>query len=278
MKKTICLLIAILLVLGLAACGTGSVLGSEIIEETGFLKITAVNASDSEVNGHVSLGEGDCLLVSPMLDKGYFRLRVYPEGKRDEALLDLRLDGRVLSTYPLDPGDYELVVSGGNRATGSMTVGPYSTEKFQAENDALAEALEEAMTTPGPDEDGQNPVMNFVGPYAADRANMLVEPLGDNGAVVQVSWANSAAEQVVWTMSGPLDADTLTMEYADCVKTTRVYQSDGSVASETVEYENGTGRILFNGTDSTIAWEDDQENAGDGLVFVFSFSAGDQKK
>ena len=55
------------------------------------------------------------------------------------------------------------------------------------------------------EEDGQNPVMNFVGNYTCDRAAMLVEADGTENAKFTVTWGSSAWEHSEWTMSGKLD-------------------------------------------------------------------------
>lgn len=121
------------------------------------------------------------------------------------------------------------------------------------------------------EESGQNPVMNFVGHYGSYRANMFVECEGEDEAKITVSWAGSAAELGQWEMSGALDTDTLTVAYDDCKKTDLVFNEDGEVEQETVEYENGTGRIIFHDDgELTLTWEDDQEHIADGSVFTYS--------
>ena len=119
------------------------------------------------------------------------------------------------------------------------------------------------------EEDGQNPVMNFVGPYSSDRASMLVEAEGMTDAKITVSWASSASESSEWTMSGAFDADALTVSYDNCVRTDYVYNESGEVDSETVVYDNGTGTILF-AEDGAITWIDDQDHVADGMTFTFN--------
>ncbi len=117
-------------------------------------------------------------------------------------------------------------------------------------------------------EDGQNPVMNFVGPYMAGRASLNVECSGSDGASFTIHWGSSATISTEWTMSGTFDSETNSVSYTDCKKKTTVYTSEGELESEDVEYENGTGTMHFN-EDYTITWQDDMENAGEGLVFEF---------
>lgn len=117
-------------------------------------------------------------------------------------------------------------------------------------------------------EDGQNPVMNFIGTYSADRATALVEAKGAENARITIEWGDSAWSLTRWVMSGPFDADRLTVEYTDCVRTTVTYSEDGTQESETTEYENGTGRIVF-GEDGSFTWASDQDEQD--LVFAWSW-------
>ena len=140
-----------------------------------------------------------------------------------------------------------------------------------AQNSAGAAEVSESM---GSDDDFQNPTMNFVGPYAADGAEMEVSASGKSDAEFKVTWSKEDSAVSVWTMSGELNADTFTVEYVNCVKKDYVYSEDGSVASETSVYDDGTGRIIFNPQDGTLVWEDEKEHAADALIFEYSYSAG----
>ncbi len=121
------------------------------------------------------------------------------------------------------------------------------------------------------EEDGQNPVMNFVGVYGCGRATMLVEADGMDGAKVTVTWGSSAAENAEWVMSGKFDPETLTVQYTDCVKTVYVWNEQGEIDSETVEYENGEGTITFtDGEALSLTWDDAQEHIADGTVFEYA--------
>ena len=122
------------------------------------------------------------------------------------------------------------------------------------------------------DESGQNPLMNFVGPYACDRASMQVECSGQSGANIAITWGSSASENSVWTIVGDFDPDTLTVTYSDAVKTNFVYNSDGSVKSEEVEYSDGSGRIVFHeGEQLSCTWENDNEPDNGSMEFTWSF-------
>ena len=127
------------------------------------------------------------------------------------------------------------------------------------------EGSEPAGSQAAPD-DGQNPVMNFVGTYASGRAAIHVEPDGMDGAKLSVNWGSSAWEHSEWTMSGKFDPDTLTIEYSDCVRKDVAFAEDGSVASETVVYENGMGTVHFE--NDNLYWKDDEEHVADDMVFL----------
>ena len=113
--------------------------------------------------------------------------------------------------------------------------------------------------------------MNFVGPYASGRASMMVEADGADGAKVSITWSSSAAEHSEWVMSGDFDPDTFTIHYSNAVKTNYVYNEDGSVKSEEVEYSDGTGRIRFsNETPLSCTWENEKESEQGALEFTWS--------
>lgn len=148
-----------------------------------------------------------------------------------------------------------------------------------ADTAAAADTAEEAAGDAGStgeaaaeDEDGQNPVMNFIGPYGYYRAGMEISAQGRHNAQAVVTWASSAWEYSEWTMSGPFDEETLTITYTDCVKKNYTYNENGEIASETVAYENGSGTITFrDGPELSLTWKDDQENIADDAVFTWSF-------
>lgn len=142
-------------------------------------------------------------------------------------------------------------------------------EPAPAEETQTPEAAESADAV---EEDGQNPVMNFVGDYACDRASLLVEATDmQDGARVTVTWPSSAAEHSEWVMTGKFDPETLTITYSDCVKTDFVFNEDGSIDSETVAYENGKGTFTFSDEDTlSLTWDDAEEHIADDVVFEFT--------
>ncbi len=143
------------------------------------------------------------------------------------------------------------------------------TEKA-SDQDAQSDATEQAESSDSAIDEGQNPIMNFVGPYACERASMKVEPSGANEASITITWASSAAEASEWTINGTFDPDTLTVNYSNAVKTNLVYREDGSVKTEDVEYSDGSGRIVFHDDTLSCTWENDNEPDNGAMVFTWS--------
>ena len=152
------------------------------------------------------------------------------------------------------------------RASGdAVNYADYEKDVFGAED-------ESGNDDAGAEEDGQNPIMNFVGPYACDRASMMVEASGQSDAKITIDWASSASENTEWVITGTFDVDTMTVDYADAVKTNYVYNGDGSVESQDVEYSDGAGRIVFSDDGSlSCTWENDSEPDIGSMEFSWSF-------
>lgn len=129
--------------------------------------------------------------------------------------------------------------------------------------EADAEAVDEA------EEDGQNPVMNFVGEYQCDRAHATVACTGVDEALITIEWGGSVSEMAQWDIVGQLDTETLTITYSGCTKSIVTYNADGEVVSQVPEYEDGTGTIVFH-EDGTFTWHEDQSEYGEDLVFEWA--------
>ena len=116
----------------------------------------------------------------------------------------------------------------------------------------------------------QNPIMNLVGTYSAERAQVVVEASGSDEGKVTVTWANGAAQTDKWVMTGTFDNSTLTLTYKNGVKTEYTYKDNGDVASEKTIYTDGTGTITFNdATGLSLTWNDNKEHVADGLTFKY---------
>ena len=115
-----------------------------------------------------------------------------------------------------------------------------------------AEAPVEAAPASG-ESDGQNPVMNFVGVYHMDDSTeALVEADGASDARITIRFAYTPWFQNQKVMSGSFDAGSLTVNFTNATLTGYTYNSDGSVAEESVGYDDGVGRAVFNPADNTM--------------------------
>ena len=113
----------------------------------------------------------------------------------------------------------------------ACTSKPAETPAPAEETPAAAETAP-AETAAAAQEDGQNPVMNVIGDYQADRCSVHVEAEGKDGVKFTVHWGSSATEASEWTMSGTFDAETTSVYYQDCVKVDRTYDDKGEVVTE----------------------------------------------
>lgn len=105
-------------------------------------------------------------------------------------------------------------------------------------------------------------VSDFSGSYAAGRASAEIS-CGEDGSVsIVVRWGSSAWTTAIWTMSGKLDFETMTLEYSDCVKKTETYGDSGELESAEISFENGSGRFVFGVDMKTVTWYDDNSDFG----------------
>ena len=142
-----------------------------------------------------------------------------------------------------------------------LTVGCFSAcGKTGAPADTTAPAA-------GAEEDGQNPVMNFIGNYQSDRRTMLIEAQGMDEAKVTVQWGADAWTHAEWVMTGKTvqEGDSLVMRYSDGAYATVTTDENGK-ETRSDETTGGTGTIRMN-LDGTVVWTDDQDAQIDGIVF-----------
>ena len=117
------------------------------------------------------------------------------------------------------------------------------------------------------EEDGQNPVMNFIGNYQSDRRTMLVEAQGMDEARVSVYWGSDAWTHSEWVMTGKIveDGDGLVMRYTDGAYATVTADENGN-ETRSDETTGGSGTVWFK-NDGTVVWTDDQDDLIKELVF-----------
>ena len=257
MKKLTGLLVTALMLGMTAGCGKPAVFSTDLNKDGTVYTLTAENAEKgTQVGSGFTFEEGDVVTIASSITKGSVKV-TFSEGELGGGTVvdEMICDGTASKDYQVAPGSYFINFAvEGKGATGTITV---TTTSNPAETEAA-----------GTEEDGQNPVMNFVGRYALDRCQIEVQPEGKDGAKFLVSWGSSAAEHSEWEMSGVLDTDTLTVNYTDCVKKNIVLKEDGTVDSETVVYENGKGSFQFDGG-SALVWNDEEEHVADGNEYQY---------
>ena len=116
------------------------------------------------------------------------------------------------------------------------------------------------------DPDWKDPVLDLVGEYQCERAHATVESFGNQEAWITIEWAGSASEVARWDIMGRLNTETMTIEYTGCTKSIVTYDNSGEVVSQEPEYDDGTGKIVFN-SDGTFTWIDDQLETEMDMIF-----------
>ena len=260
MKKFTEILCAAMLAGSLAACtAETTVFGTELIDGDQGIQLTAENADkDSESSSGIDVAEGEHVVVAGNITKGAVTCRIAQEGAEMPAA-EWTADGENQEVeYELQPGNY--------------TVSFTAAEKGTAGTVTLTKKVFESAEKPAAEE-GQNPIMNFVGSYAKDRALIEVSAADDkDGAKFHITWSSSAAEHSEWDMTGTFDPETLTVTYENAVKKDVVFKEDGSVESETVVYEDGTGSFTFSAEENSLTWKDEKEHIADDTVFGWALA------
>ena len=257
----------------------GAVLRGTLSSEGAKGDITVTVSEDGEAGVQIAVEGGETYRFTPMeIEDPFCTVTVSTEGlgrvnyAEGEEAPDLEGERYTFFAFPLE-GPTTLTFGARGDEDGWYFVKwtrngeDYTTEPvFTAE---IGEDSNFVAVFEWADTAGQNPVMNVIGPYVSDRARAQVECCGDDGAKITIEWGGSAWEMARWVMTGRFDTETLTVEYTDCVKSILTYGDDGSLVSEEVEYENGTGRVVFDGADS-FTWKGDQSEQED-LVFEWSW-------
>ena len=154
--KKISLFLALIFALSLlAACGQTGTFIVDSREETGGTDVTAENAGKgTSALGYVTIGEGECLVISPDLSQGSLTVRaslmereatVNDLGTADELSLEETIEGRVMTAYYLEPGEYAVGITCAEKTTGTASIMPCSIEELEQQDAALAEAIAAAM-------------------------------------------------------------------------------------------------------------------------------------
>lgn len=143
----------------LAGCAGSSSLHLEPANENGLIRLTATNKATGTLSGEsISIKDGECLVLSPVLEKGSVQVKLYEkeagsasaasipansEGDiTGEPVFDETVSGRIMSDYEVAPGEYTLMVTA-NEATGNVGIVPFSISDMNAQDAALEDALKE---------------------------------------------------------------------------------------------------------------------------------------
>ena len=69
---------------------------------------------------------------------------------------------------------------------------------------------------------------------------------------------------------GEVDPETLTLEYENIPMDVIVYGEDGEIESETQQYDNGSGTIVFTKDGPGFTWHDNMEEDREDVVFEWA--------
>lgn len=247
----------------LTACGQKPVFGVSTNADNSISITADRGPKDSMGIGYLTVGAGEQVVIDATgLNKG--------------AKLSLRFMAGVLGSddFPDEPA-YKTTVSGGDSASftagpGEYTVGIVAQSKVTGSARIYAEAAEgpETAAITGTEPEGQNPVMNFVGVYSTEYSTeALVAADGTENAKITVTYAGDPWFRDVTVMSGYFDPATLSIEFSNAALTEYTYNSDGSVATESVSYTDGKGHAVFHPTDNTLTITEEFESGDYETVF-----------
>ena len=155
----------------------------------------------------------------------------------------------------------------------AIAVAACATKKNTAKAAAQPQFRETIVKeTIAPDE-GQNPVMNFIGNYYGGRACVSVEAKGSDEAEITVVWGDSYNTKAVWTMSGTFNEATTSVFYDNAIKKMITLNEKGEVIFEEYLYTSGRGEFVF--SYDGVTWNDLEEHMADTMVFRFGDSVED---
>jgi hypothetical protein len=106
-------------------------------------EITAVNAdTDSAASGVMTVGEGQCVVISANNDKG--EMNVMFKDHTGNIELSEAIRDQSLNSYPLPAGEYDVTATVTEKATGSITVLIMDEGAFDPQNFDFESAVEAA--------------------------------------------------------------------------------------------------------------------------------------
>ena len=156
----------------------------------------------------------------------------------------------------------------------AITVAACATKKVTTPKAAAPVAIQATTTAQTTEEiinDGQNPVMNFIGNYYGGRACITVEAEGTDGANISVVWGASYNTKAIWTMSATFNEDETSLVYENGYKKMITLNEDGEIISEDILSVDLQGVFVFE--NDGVTWDEQNEHIADNMVFKFGSSA-----
>ena len=127
----------------LVGCAGKGSLSSDIEDETGAYMVKADDAGKGSMvmaSGGFVVKEGQIVVVSPAIKKGNLQVKLM--NASNEAVLDEKVTGSVLSTFEIAPGDYAISVTcNEDGTTGELIVVAVDAAEFEKQNQDLDAAL-----------------------------------------------------------------------------------------------------------------------------------------
>lgn len=124
MKKLTLIIMALILVLALTACGSSK--SSELkidSNEDNTVTINADKASkESGGTANIEVGEGEKIAVTPFLKEGKISVIFFEPDNYDEAVADVTAESSDETVIELDAGKYDIRVTVLEDAEGTVTV------------------------------------------------------------------------------------------------------------------------------------------------------------
>ena len=107
----------------------------------------------------------------------------------------------------------------------------------------------------------------FIGRWMSGRCTIGIVGRDDGSFQVNITWGNSASEQVEWRYDCAYDGERKALySYEPGTKATVTYGEDGEIVSSVEEYGDGEATFAIDG-DGMLIWNDAKENAAADMRF-----------
>lgn len=144
MKKIFAVAAAIVAAMAVTACSSSSFSSASDFVSRG-MSVQCENSDDGSGSGTVIVEEGECVVFTPDLSKGNMHVAFYPEEGSDVVLYETDCTGTESTFATATPGEYSVVVTASDKATGSLTIAPADeAEVVGAQNQAADEIVDQA--------------------------------------------------------------------------------------------------------------------------------------